>query len=180
MQAVRVPHAPARGLHVLCLSSLKHQHGSVGLPWALRVDQGWCWGHLALALPPPCLAEGGTQDILPSISSALKQTASRGMMNSQVFIELERARVYVLNRLTALSSMDSREGLCPPLPSAGPSGAGSWSCLTCHPPCGPLQCVSSLRRAWLQPRPPAQGLLTRLQSFADDPCAGPCILKRRL
>lgn len=126
VHAVRVPHAPARGLHVLCLCNLKHQHGSVGLPWALRVDQGWGWGYLALALPPPCLAEGGTQDILPSISSSLKQRASRGMMNFQVFIELERARVYVLNRLTALSSVDSREGVRPPLPSAGPSGRTLW------------------------------------------------------
>ena len=34
MQAGHVPCSPAPGLHVLHVSSFKHRHGSVWLPWA--------------------------------------------------------------------------------------------------------------------------------------------------
>lgn len=164
VQAVRVPVPRPED----CTSSasptlnITAQCGSRGPSVWPRAGAGDTWPWL---YPHPARPRGGTQDILPSISSAMNQGV-RGMRNFQVFIELERARVCVLSTLTALSSVDSREGVRPPLPSMGPQWPDVVVLVArpvpaCHRPCGRCGYLSSPRRAPAPAPPPCHGLPAR-------------------
>ena len=91
------------------------------------------------------------------------------MVNFQVFTELERTRIHVLNTLTSLTREDSREGVQPPLPST--RSPWRWWPVVLSPPAtaGRLS-----RRLRISPRParpaPQSALLCQARIFRSSLC----------